>query len=94
KDIDRNPVGTGPFTFKHWAADTLEVVKNDNYWKEGMPKVDGVTIRSVPESGARFAMLQTGEAQYIPTFPTELMKAVENNPNVQVEATPSIVETY
>ncbi|MCR2609555.1 ABC transporter substrate-binding protein, partial [Salmonella enterica] len=69
KDIDRNPVGTGPFTFKHWAADTLEVVKNDNYWKEGMPKVDGVTIRSVPESGARFAMLQTGEAQYIPTFP-------------------------
>ena len=94
KNIDRNPVGTGPFTFKHWAADTLEVVKNDNYWKEGMPKVDGVTIRSVPESGARFAMLQTGEAQYIPTFPTELMKAVENNPNVQVEATPSIVETY
>lgn len=94
KDIDRNPVGTGPFIFKNWAADTLDVVKNDTYWKEGLPKVDGVTIRSVPESGARFAMLQTGEAQYIPTFPTELVKVAEKNPDVQVEATPSIVESY
>lgn len=94
KDIDRNPVGTGPFKFKHWAADTLEVTKNDDYWKEGLPKVDGVTIRSVPESGARFAMLQTGEAQFVPSFPPELIQVAEKNPNVIVDPTPSIVEFY
>lgn len=94
KDIGRNPVGTGPFKFKHWGADTLEVVKNDTYWKEGLPKVDGVTIRSVPESGARFAMLQTGEAQFIPSFPPELMVVAEKNPNVNVDKSPSIVEWY
>ena len=93
KDIDRNPVGTGPFLFKHWAADTFEVTRNDAYWKDAA-KVDGVIIRSVPESGARMAMLQTGEAQFVPTFPTELLQVVEKNPNLQVVTRPSIVEWY
>ncbi|MDT1062401.1 glutathione ABC transporter substrate-binding protein [Paracoccus sp. CPCC 101403] len=93
KDIDRNPVGTGPFVFKHWAADTFEVSRNDAYWK-GAAKVDGVIIRSIPESGARMAMLQTGEAQFVPTFPTELMKVVEANPKLEIVTRPSIVEWY
>ncbi|MFT3688636.1 ABC transporter substrate-binding protein [Paenirhodobacter sp.] len=93
KDIDRNPVGTGPFIFKNWSADTLEVVRNDSYWK-GPAKVEGVTIRSVPESGARFAMLQTGEVQFVPGFPPELMAVAEKNPALTVEATDSIVEYY
>lgn len=94
KDIDRNPVGTGPFVFKNWSADTFEVVKNDNYWREGLPKVDGVTIRSIPESGARFAMLQTGEVQFVPTFPPELVAPAEKNPQITVDITDSIVERY
>ena len=94
RDIGRNPVGTGPFKFKNWSADTFEVVKNDDYWKDGLPKVEAVTIRSVPESGARFAMLQTGEAQFVPGFPPELMAVAAKNPNVHVDATDSIVEYY
>ena len=92
-DIARNPVGTGAFVFTNWAADTLEVARNDDYWK-GPAKVDNVIIRSVPESGARMAMLQTGEAQFVPNFPPELMKVVEKNENLKVETSPSIVEYY
>ena len=93
KDIDRHPVGTGPFVFKSWSADTLEVTRNDKYWGDE-PKIDGVIIRSVPESGARMAMLQTGEAQFVPAFPPELVKVIEKNPKLEVKITPSIVETY
>lgn len=92
-EIGRHPVGTGPFVFDRWAADTLEVTRNDDYWKEPA-KIDGVIIRSVPESGARMAMLQTGEAQFVPNFPPELMKVVENNPKLEVITSPSIVEYY
>lgn len=92
-DIDRNPVGTGAFTFTNWSADTLEVARNEDYWK-GPAQVENIIIRSVPESGARMAMLQTGEAQFVPNFPPELMQVVQNNPDLQVETSPSIVEWY
>ncbi|WP_265501014.1 glutathione ABC transporter substrate-binding protein [Paracoccus beibuensis] len=92
-DIDRNPVGTGAFTFTNWSADTLEVARNDDYWK-GPAEVDNIIIRSVPESGARMAMLQTGEAQFVPNFPPELLQVVQNNPDLTVETSPSIVEWY
>jgi glutathione transport system substrate-binding protein len=94
KDIGRNPVGTGPFKFKRWAADVLEVEKFDGYWKKGWPKVDGVTFRSVPENGARFAMVQAGEVHYALPFPTELVGVAEKNPNLVVTKEPSIVEWY
>ncbi|WP_128255659.1 glutathione ABC transporter substrate-binding protein [Falsirhodobacter deserti] len=94
REIGRHPVGTGPFKFVNWSADTLEVTANEDYWKDGLPKVEGVTIRSVPESGARFAMLQTGEVQYVPGFPPELMEVASRNQNLTIEATDSIVEYY
>lgn len=93
KDIDRNPVGTGPFTFKKWSGDILEVTRNDNYWGT-KPSVDGVIIRSVPESGARFAMLQAGELQYVPDFPTELVQVAQKIPTLDVTTAPSIYEFY
>ncbi|WP_395679108.1 glutathione ABC transporter substrate-binding protein [Inquilinus sp.] len=93
KDIGRNPVGTGPFSFKSWSADTLEAVRNDGYWK-GAPKVDGVTIRSVPENGSRVAMLQAGEAQFITPVPPEMVKVVRANAALEVDERPSIVNWY
>ncbi len=94
KEIGRNPVGTGPFRFKRWAADTFEVEKFDGYWRAGWPKVEAVTIRSVPENGARFAMLQAGEIQFAPNFPTELVVPAEKNPALVVTKEPSIVGWY
>ena len=93
KDIGRNPVGTGPFSFKSWSADTLEAVRNDSYWK-GAPKVDGVTIRSVPENGSRMAMLQAGEAQFITPVPPEMVKVIRANASLEVVERPSIVNWY
>jgi glutathione transport system substrate-binding protein len=94
KDISRNPVGTGPFTFVSWSADTLKAKKHDGYWKPGLPKVDTVTFRSVPENGARIAMLQTGEAQFIYPLPPEMMKIVEHNKKIAIINAPSIIARY
>lgn len=94
KDIGRNPVGTGAFKFKRWAADTFEVVRNEDYWKPDLPKVDGVTIRSVPENGSRVAMLQAGEAQFITPLPPEMVTVAERNADLEVVKRPSIVGWY
>jgi glutathione transport system substrate-binding protein len=94
KDVMRNPVGTGPFKFVSWQADTLKVAKNESYWKPGLPKVDAITLRSVPENGSRLAMLQAGEAQFIYPLPPEMVSVAEKNPKLDIITKPSIVTFY
>lgn len=94
KELGRHPVGTGPFVFKSWQTDTFTAVKNEHYWKPGMPQVDSITIKSVPENGARLAMLQAGEAQFIYPMPPEMVKAVEKSPTIDVVDTKSIFAFY
>ncbi|MDR3437369.1 glutathione ABC transporter substrate-binding protein [Telmatospirillum sp.] len=93
-DIGRHPVGTGPYRFKSWAGDTLETVRNDHYWKAGLPKVDGVTFKSVPENGSRVAMLKAGEAQLIFPVPPELVPVIANDKTLQLDKAPSIVVRF
>jgi glutathione transport system substrate-binding protein len=94
KDLSRNPVGTGPFTFTSWAPDTVKMARNPNYWRPGWPKVNSITIRSVPENGARIAMLQAGEAHYISVLPPEMVKVVQANQKLDLINTPSIITRY
>jgi len=94
KELDRHPTGTGPYKFVSWQTDTFKVVKNEKYWKPGMPKVDSITIKSVPESGSRLAMLQAGEAQFIYPLPTEMARAIEKSPTIDVVAAKSIFARY
>jgi glutathione transport system substrate-binding protein len=94
KDISRNPVGTGPFTFTSWTPDTVKVARNPNYWRQGWPKVNSVTVRSVPENGARMAMLSAGEAHYVSVLPPEMVKVVQANAKLELINTPSIITRY
>ena len=79
--MTRHPSGTGPYEFVSWSADTLKMKKNEHYWKPGLPKIDTITYRSVPENGARIAMLQAGEAQFIYPVPPEMIKALREQPD-------------
>ena len=94
KDIGRNPVGTGPFIFASWAPDTLKVTRNPHYRRAGFPKVNSITVRSVPENGARIAMLAAGEAHYISVLPPEMAKVALANPKLDVIDSPSIITRY
>lgn len=94
-DVALNPVGTGPFEFDEWKqGDHLTMKKNDNYWKEGYPKVDSVTFKPVPENGSRVAMLQTGEADFIYPVPTEQVETLEDEDGIEVNFEESIVTQY
>lgn len=94
RDIGRHPVGTGPYVFVSWNADTLKVARNPHYWKPDVPKVDTITFRSVPENGTRIAMLQAGEAQFIYPVPPEMVAVVSRNPDLTVIDAPSIIVRY
>jgi peptide/nickel transport system substrate-binding protein len=68
--FNNNPVGTGPFKMTEYKRDQQFVLeKNADYWKEGLPKLDKVTFKVIPESSTRLAELQTGKI--------DIMKRVE-----------------
>ncbi|HAQ06597.1 MAG TPA: glutathione ABC transporter substrate-binding protein GsiB, partial [Bacillus bacterium] len=95
KEVALNPVGTGPFKFGEWKqSDHLKVIKNDSYWKDGSPKVDSITFKPTPENGARVAMLQTGEADFIYPVPTEQAESINGKDGIVVENNPSIIVRY
>jgi peptide/nickel transport system substrate-binding protein len=43
RDMRNNPIGTGPFKFVEFKPnEVIRVTKNQNYWKEGRPYLDGI----------------------------------------------------
>lgn len=60
--INENPVGTGPFKFVSWTKDeSIILEKNEDYWKEGLPKVDKVIFEVIPDNAARLIALRSGD---------------------------------
>lgn len=69
EEFGQHPIGTGPFMFESWdKGQELKLVRNPNYWQEGLPYLDSVTFRTVADDNTRALQLQGGEAQ-INEFP-------------------------
>ncbi|MEZ5782670.1 MAG: ABC transporter substrate-binding protein [Rhizobiaceae bacterium] len=72
KTVETNktdPVGTGPFKFKSWQrGDRVEVVRNDDYWESGVPKLSSVTFRFIGDAPAQAAALRAGDVDAFPNF--------------------------
>lgn len=61
------PVGTGPFKFESYRTDQQVVmVRNPGYFKAGLPYLDRLVFRVVPDSNAQTVALLAGEADYLP----------------------------
>lgn len=93
-DIMYNPSGTGTFIYKEWIeGDHITMVKNEYYWN-GAPSVDSVTIKEVPEAGSRTAMLQTGEADFVYPMSSDQVAAIEGTGDISVNAGTSNIMRY
>ena len=56
------PVGTGPFKFVEWRrGQYMRFDRNESYWKDGLPYLDRIVARFIPDPGTRTAAIETGE---------------------------------
>ena len=61
-DMRTKPIGTGPFKFGELVKDQhLKLVKNENYWKEGRPLLDGIEYTIIKSPATRQLAFATGE---------------------------------
>ncbi|WP_269919537.1 ABC transporter substrate-binding protein [Caldifermentibacillus hisashii] len=72
EDSNTKPIGTGPFKFVDYKpGQSLIVEKNENYYVEGVPYLDKVEFRILPDEEATFLALQSGEIDIYPRIGTE-----------------------
>ena len=56
------PVGTGPFMLERWdRGDRIVLKRNPEYHVKGLPKLERVTFRFIPDANAALAALQAGD---------------------------------
>jgi peptide/nickel transport system substrate-binding protein len=54
--------GTGPFMVEEYVPnEVLKLVKNPDYWQEGLPYLDAITYVFVPDINTRATMLEAGD---------------------------------
>lgn len=61
-DLKRVAVGTGPFVLENYETDQAgHFTKFEDHWREGIPRVDELELRIMPDERSRMAALQADE---------------------------------
>lgn len=66
----RHLIGTGAFMCRGdcWVPNQkTTLVKNPDYWRKGLPKLDSIEFRPIPDEDQRLAQLQSGQVQFLQT---------------------------
>ena len=60
--LDRAPVGTGPWKFVSWSdGNSMSVTRNTQYWRKGLPYLDGIEFRFIPDTNTGLRSVISGE---------------------------------
>ncbi len=88
--LPTKPIGTGPFMFQSYTpGDRMVLVKNPAYFEPGLPKLDGVELRIIPEMSVKIAALQAGDIDVVWDIPLEQVKTLGGNTALHVESVPT-----
>jgi peptide/nickel transport system substrate-binding protein len=86
EELRANGIGTGPFKVKEFVPgeEPSIWVKNENYWMEGLPLVDVIELRAIPEPAARVAALEAGQVDLVWDLPMSGIDRLQENPDINV----------
>lgn len=84
-----HPVGSGPFRFESYTQGQTGVLsRNDDYWKEGLPYLDGVEQRIIPQPETAVVNVQTGDI-HVTGIQASDIATLETDESLTVELLPS-----
>ena len=87
-NMDRNPVGTGPYKFVSWSTgDNITLVRNEDYW--GEPAVtENIIIKFFPDANIRAVQLETGTVDFYYLVGETDYERLVADPDIVVSAAP------
>ncbi|GAB2485703.1 ABC transporter substrate-binding protein [Promicromonospora xylanilytica] len=85
------PVGTGPFVVDEWERqDSVTLVRNDDYTSPpadaegtGLPYLESIVWRFIPDSASRYAALQSGEVQVIDNAQPDTIRSAASDDAIE-----------
>ncbi len=89
--ISDDPVGTGPFEFvERVRGDHITVKKNEDYWREGLPKIDRIEYRGIEDENVQYQNLQSGELDIIDSIPFVEFEGLQEEGEYKVSVEPGL----
>ncbi|GEP53639.1 ABC transporter substrate-binding protein [Reyranella soli] len=82
------PVGNGPFQIESKRGTEITLVKNPDYWQPGLPKLDKIVYRAIPDSTTRLQALLKNELDFVTHPDPKELAQVRKNTNFVVNSTP------
>jgi peptide/nickel transport system substrate-binding protein len=74
KTLTVAPPGTGPFQLAEWkVASQIRQVAHKRYWNKGLPYMDEILFKSVPNDDVRFLGLRAGDLDLVQEVPYQLV---------------------
>jgi peptide/nickel transport system substrate-binding protein len=85
---NRAPIGTGPFKLDSYTPTEIRMSRNPNYFRTGMPYLDGLVQRVIPDVGTQVLALESGEVDFIGSIPGPDIARVKANSKIATASTP------
>lgn len=80
-------IGTGPFMFESYEPGVnVKIVKNPNYFIEGMPFLDGIDFSVIQDPEGRRTALLAGDVDVIESVDFNSLASLKEDPNITVPA--------
>ena len=90
EEFAKHPIGTGPYKFVEWLKDQRLVMEAyEGYWR-GVPRVQRLVWRNIPETSTRLAELRTGGVDIAIRVPVAQVELLEKDPNLKVVSIPTL----
>jgi peptide/nickel transport system substrate-binding protein len=85
-EFGRRPVGDGPFRLARWESDQfIELERNPQYDARGLPHLDRVVFRIVPDMTTLVTQLESGEIDCLESLPLEAVSDIRtNHPEIRI----------
>ena len=85
-DYGASPVGTGAFRFVSWLRDSrIELEAYEDYWQEGLPYLDRLTFRPIPDEDTRLQSLLAGDIDAMTTLRQSIVRQALDAEDVETK---------
>jgi ABC-type transport system substrate-binding protein len=76
------PIGTGPFIFKEWVpGDHFTATRNPNYWRSGLPYLDSITYKPIPDPQSRENSIKANNIDLMHSSDTQNIADLKDDAN-------------